>query len=184
MFEGTLPETNMHKAPKKKSLESTRKCWVFLVQKGWRYYFGGGAAFVRVKLFFRERNHPYVQKTKRSLVLLQKKGVSKNNGTPKSSILRGFSITNHPFWGYPYFRKHPEIQRVFFWLVNFPPFCGCVFPLNPAKELVYIVIVGCSNDIVAHPWGRWSSREQCWFHPGWLFDIGDEKLPNYMGVIS
>ena len=26
-------------------------------------------------------------------------GCSKNNGTPKSSILIGFSIINHPFWG-------------------------------------------------------------------------------------
>ncbi len=26
-------------------------------------------------------------------------GVSKNNCTPKSSILIGFSIINHPFWG-------------------------------------------------------------------------------------
>ena len=26
-------------------------------------------------------------------------GVSQNNGTPKSSILIGFSIINHPFWG-------------------------------------------------------------------------------------
>ena len=26
-------------------------------------------------------------------------GVSKNNGTPKSSILIGFSIINHPSWG-------------------------------------------------------------------------------------
>ena len=26
-------------------------------------------------------------------------GVSKNNVTPKSSILIGFSIINHPFWG-------------------------------------------------------------------------------------
>ena len=28
-------------------------------------------------------------------------GVSKNRGTPKSSILIGFSIINHPFWGFP-----------------------------------------------------------------------------------
>ena len=28
-------------------------------------------------------------------------GVSKNSGTPKSSILIGFSIINHPFWGFP-----------------------------------------------------------------------------------
>ena len=26
-------------------------------------------------------------------------GVSKNSGTPKSSILIGFSLINHPFWG-------------------------------------------------------------------------------------
>ena len=26
-------------------------------------------------------------------------GVSENSGTPKSSILIGFSIINHPFWG-------------------------------------------------------------------------------------
>ena len=36
-------------------------------------------------------------------------GVSKNRGTPKSSILIGFSIINHPFLGYPYFWKHPCI---------------------------------------------------------------------------
>ena len=30
-------------------------------------------------------------------------GVSKNRGTPKSSILIGFSIINHPFWGTPDF---------------------------------------------------------------------------------
>ena len=28
-------------------------------------------------------------------------GVSKNKGTPKSSILIGFSFINHPFWGTP-----------------------------------------------------------------------------------
>ena len=30
-------------------------------------------------------------------------GVSKNRGTPKSSILIGVSIINHPFWGTPIF---------------------------------------------------------------------------------
>ena len=29
--------------------------------------------------------------------------VSKNSGTPKSSILIGFSLINHPFWGTPIF---------------------------------------------------------------------------------
>ena len=28
-------------------------------------------------------------------------GVSENSGTPKSSILIGFSTINHPFWGIP-----------------------------------------------------------------------------------
>ena len=37
-------------------------------------------------------------------------GVSKNNGTPKSSILIGFFIINHPFWGKtPYCWKHPFV---------------------------------------------------------------------------
>ena len=31
-------------------------------------------------------------------------GVSKNRGTPKSSILIGFSTINHPFWGTTIFR--------------------------------------------------------------------------------
>ena len=35
------------------------------------------------------------------LVLYIYMGVSKNRGTPKSSILIGFSIINHPFWGTP-----------------------------------------------------------------------------------
>ena len=30
-------------------------------------------------------------------------GVSENSGTPKSSILIGYSIINHPFWGTPIF---------------------------------------------------------------------------------
>ena len=33
--------------------------------------------------------------------------VSENSGTPKSSILIGFSIVNHPFCGSPYFWKYP-----------------------------------------------------------------------------
>ena len=48
--------------------------------------------------------------------------VSKNRGTPKSSILIGFSIINHPFWGIPIFgnihinatnlKQAPQIIRV------------------------------------------------------------------------
>ena len=61
-----------------------------------------------------------------------KLGVSKNNGTPKSSILIGFSIINHPFWGTPIFGntqlklnrkitvgKHGgNVQNIPWWLGN------------------------------------------------------------------
>ena len=33
---------------------------------------------------------------------------SENSGTPKSSMLIGLSIINHPFWGTPNFWKHPH----------------------------------------------------------------------------
>ena len=36
--------------------------------------------------------------------------VSKNSGTPKSSILIGFSIINHPFRGTPIFGGNTHIQ--------------------------------------------------------------------------
>ena len=39
----------------------------------------------------------------KSVIFKCQMGVSKNNGTPKSSILIGFSIINHPFWGTPIF---------------------------------------------------------------------------------
>ena len=40
-------------------------------------------------------------------------GVSKNRGTPKSSILIGFSIINHPFWGTSIFgNTHIQGYRV------------------------------------------------------------------------
>ena len=36
-------------------------------------------------------------------IMLYHMDVSVNGGTPKSSILIGFSIINHPFWGTPIF---------------------------------------------------------------------------------
>ena len=38
---------------------------------------------------------------------LRNMGVSKNKGTPKSSILIGFWLYKPSILGYPYFRKHP-----------------------------------------------------------------------------
>ena len=55
-------------------------------------------------------------------------GVSKNRGTPKSSILIEFSIINHPFWGTPIFgsshMKHQQQivhERMYPDLTSFPP---------------------------------------------------------------
>ena len=43
-----------------------------------------------------------------SFIFMVNVGVSKNSGTPKSLILIGFSIINHPFGVFsPYFWKHP-----------------------------------------------------------------------------
>ena len=52
--------------------------------------------------------------------------VSKNSGTPKSSILVRFSIINHPFWGTPIFgnthmRNTYSIKFVLWWLKGFSP---------------------------------------------------------------
>ena len=47
------------------------------------------------------------------LVFCRYMGVSKNNGTPKLSILIGFSIINHQFWGTPIFgNTHIVAQEV------------------------------------------------------------------------
>ena len=41
-------------------------------------------------------------------------GVSKNSGTPKSSILIGFgTIINHPLWGFSLFLETPIYWRVY-----------------------------------------------------------------------
>ena len=41
--------------------------------------------------------------------------IYENGGTPKSSILIGFSIINHPFWGIPIFWKHPHDLSTWIW---------------------------------------------------------------------
>ena len=50
--------------------------------------------------------------------------VSENSGTPKSSILIGFSIINHPFWGTPIFEAtyQPPKQLVEFQSPDFSGF--------------------------------------------------------------
>ena len=60
-------------------------------------------------------------------------GVSNNSGTPKSSILIGFSIINHPFWGVPLFLDY---------FIHIAGFCDILKPeflILIAKELFVCV---------------------------------------------
>ena len=57
--------------------------------------------------------------------------VSENSGTPKSCILIGFSIINHPFWGYPYFWNPPYLPC--FGCFESPSFCWS-YPLGLAAK--------------------------------------------------
>ena len=50
-------------------------------------------------------------------------GVSENSGTPKSSILIGFSIINHPLWGTPtiYWQVHIPMKgcrSMIYWFIH------------------------------------------------------------------
>ena len=54
-------------------------------------------------------------------------GVSKNNGTPKSSILIGFSIINHPFWGTPFVGNTHMITYFYSKAINPMIFAGGIF---------------------------------------------------------
>ena len=70
-------------------------------------------------------------------------GVSKNSGTPKSSILIRFSIINHPFWGTPIFGnthisvcslKQKNFQSSHFCSVLRPLHWGFNFQVVQAKQ--------------------------------------------------
>ena len=77
-------------------------------------------------------------------------GVSKNRGTPKSSILIGFSIINHPFWGtgYPYFWKHPYIH--YSWCGNLMAPASNVLLYSLEQPLGFTNLVGLRH--LLSPW--------------------------------
>ena len=58
-------------------------------------------------------------------------GVSKNSGTPKSSILIGFSIINHPFWGTPIFGNTHDTSYL------------CMYTIDIIIIYIYIYIIPC-----------------------------------------
>ena len=82
-------------------------------------------------------------------------GVSKNNGTPKSSILIGFSSINHPFWGNPifgnthmYFHHHLRDPHLPFSIEK-----ETHFHLYPAKWL---------HQWNTWPWSPWKRTNGTW----------------------
>ena len=85
-------------------------------------------------------------------------GVSKYRGTPRSSILIGFSIINHPFWGFsPYFWFNTQISGFS------PP------QIFLAKKVTYL---RCSHEQQpdAEGSGCWA-RLVRYFSPAWLWEI-------------
>ena len=79
----------------------------------------------------------------------KKMGVSLNGGTPKSSILLGFSIINHPFWGYPYFWKHPiRGERILKTIQADKQFClpnpFFIFAIHGCKNAEYLPTISYS----------------------------------------
>ena len=78
-----------------------------------------------------------------------KMGVSKNNGTPKSSILIGFSIINHPFWGTPIFGNNQMVGH---------------FILRWGKP-TYYCFIAANDEMWRCAWALFSSRP---VSTGWL----------------
>ena len=85
---------------------------------------------------------------------LDQMDVSKNSGTPQSSILIGFSITNHPFWGTPIFGS---TQMARFSTVLLDVFvCSVVL-------LLFLFVCSLFSGWKAHVWKknmmRWKTQE-------------------------
>ena len=81
-------------------------------------------------------------------------GVSKNKGTPKSSILIGFSIINHPFWGvFPLFLETPICFNGFRWVT---PCTGHVRHFGVLLATQFLCTGGSGmlwiNNCLASPW--------------------------------
>ena len=67
--------------------------------------------------------------------------VSKNSGTPKSSILIGFPIIDHPFWGSPIF-GNTHMAMLFFPIFNILQFTSLhsreLFFLNLSRFAFFV----------------------------------------------
>ena len=98
-------------------------------------------------------------------------GVSKNKGTPKSSILIGFSSINHPFWGTLIFGNTQMDEKWQTSRICLADFFGFVERIEGFwwSSFWRIVVGFCCSWGLEPPWQRpddclsWSFA----FHPGW-----------------
>ena len=90
--------------------------------------------------------------------------VSENSGTPKSSILIGFSIINHPFWGTPIFGNTH---------MNLPP----------TKQLrSFFGHFWLCKEASACPPDHWWVRNHCRVWRRWTNDMGEYQSPYFILV--
>ena len=91
-----LPPTFTGISPLGKSSKTQVRCpWLGLGI--WKFSFPGGYVFTKDESPAPNGSRPSTDTNQ--LVKKVDMGVSKNRGTPKSSISIGFSLINHPFWG-------------------------------------------------------------------------------------
>ncbi len=100
--------------------------------------------------------------------------VSKNSGTPKSSILIGFSIINHPFWGTPMF-GNIQIGGLLIWnppSIELQIIVGAQVMLDHRCMVTYSYHVKTQNHISIH------LKHPCWLYSFILiFNKGYESMP-------
>ena len=90
-------------------------------------------------------------------------GVSKNNGTPKSSILIGFSTINHPFWGTPIFGNTHIYGYTYRLLLSLALVQGMMKPginESPASTLLEIALPLDHEGVMHHKKWNTSKPEQ------------------------
>ena len=106
--------------------------------------------------------------------------VSKNRGTPKSSILIGFSIINHPFWGTPIFWKHPHLlnRKMLLddWIQNLGSRYKGVKPLNRSSIVVADIASVLAPQMASLYIESWTPR-QLVSKRGWMKHAKDNMLP-------
>ena len=103
----------------------------------------------KLDYFFPAKKHMVILKNKRNtswkVETTRNLGVSENSGTPKSSILIGFSIINHPFWGTTIFGNTHKKPRGF-WVVSFQ------HTGPPDRHFVTSELPGCTDSGSSETW--------------------------------